>query len=204
MAVDFNDRPISVALARRFPWATLVVVGLALATHLLPALAELSIYDRRLIVHGEIWRTWTGHIVHFGRSHLFWDVAVFLPAGCWLERLWPRRARWFYLVCPLAISTALFVLEPTLLRYAGLSGLATGTLVLLAALQLQRRSNEPAWFWWSVLALVGLKIGIELFTGAPLMVTDFVGIRSVPLAHIGGAVCGLVFVVFGRAKSVRH
>jgi hypothetical protein len=50
---------------------------------------------------------------------------------------------------------------------------------------------------------VGAKIGTELFTGAPLMVTDFVGIRSVPLAHIGGAGCGMIFWLLCRVRSGR-
>ena len=187
--------------SRGHPWGTLAVVGLAIAAHLLPVLDDRLVYERSLIFQGEIWRAWTGHVVHFGRSHLFWDVVVFLPAGIWLERLWPRTARWFYLVCPLVISAELLAFDPTLLRYAGLSGLATGTLVLLAALQLQRRSDEPVWFWWSVLALVGVKLGIERLTGAPMMVTDFAGIRTVPLAHIGGAVCGVIFWQLSRVRT---
>jgi len=179
------------------------MAGAALLALLSPAVSNWLIYDRLLLFRGQVWRAWTGHIVHFGSSHLLWDVVVFLPAGCWLEYRWPSMARWFYLVCPLGISGALLLLEPTLQRYAGLSGLATGTLVLLAALQLQRTKEEPAWFWICVLALVGAKIGTELFTGAPLMVTDFVGIRSVPLAHIGGAGCGLIFWLLGRVRPGR-
>ena len=192
-----SDRPA-------FPWGTLLVTllaGLALAS---PALSERLIYDRALIFQGQVWRVWTGHVVHYGFSHFFWDFVVFLPAGCWLERLWPCRARWFYLITPVVISVALLAFDVALLRYAGISGLATGTLVLLAAYQLGRGKPEPTWFWLAVLALVGIKIGHELITGAPLVVSDFTGIRSVPLAHISGAVCAGIFWGVGRLKRLKQ
>ena len=165
----------------------------ALAALLSEQVSAGLIYDRTLIFNGEVWRLWTGHVVHFGLSHFTWNLAVFLPAGVWLERLWPAVTRWFYALSPLIISIALLILDPTLARYAGLSGVATGMLVLLACLQLGRRQQEPAWFWASVLTLVGIKIGVELFTGAPVFVSGFGHIRTVPLAHIFGIIAALVF-----------
>ncbi len=167
-----------------------VAAGVALISE---PVARALIYDRVLIFHGEIWRIWTGHVVHFGTSHFIWNLAVFLPAGWWLERLWPGITRGYYLASPLIISAAMLALDPTLGRYAGLSGLATGMLVLLSALQLGRRSEEPAWFWLSVLLLVAIKIGVELFTGAPVFVSGFGDIRTVPLAHIFGIVSAVGF-----------
>ena len=180
-------------------WATLVIAALTVLVLFFRALTELLIYDRTLLLQGQWWRGWTGHVVHFGRSHLFWDLVVLLPAGCWLEFLWPRLTRWFYVGCPLVISAALFVFEPALQRYAGLSGLATGVMVLLAGLQLRFGRDGRRWLWLGVLALVAVKIGHELVTGAPLVVSDFGGdIRSVPLAHLGGAVCGIACGIFSR------
>lgn len=177
---------------------TLVLALLASLALVSDSVTEWLIYDRALIFKGEIWRMWTGHVVHFGSSHFIWNLAVFVPSGCWLERLWPVRTRWFYLACPLVISLALLWLDPSLVRYAGLSGLATGMLVLLAGRQLGRRKQEPAWFWLSVLILVAAKIVLELFTGTPLLVSGFADVRTVPLAHIFGAVCGVVFWAAAR------
>jgi rhomboid family GlyGly-CTERM serine protease len=185
---------------KALPWATLAIALVAILALAFQSVSEVFIYDRSLIFRGQIWRSWTGHVVHYGPSHLFWDLAVFLPAGCWLERLWPWSARWFYTVCPLLISLAMLWLDPSLNRYAGLSGLATGVLVLLAGRQLSGKNHEPAWFWLGVLALVGAKIGLEIITGAPLVVSGFSGIRTVPLAHIGGLVCGIVFWGIARLK----
>ena len=177
------------------------VAGVAL---LFEPVTNLLIYDRTLIFKGEIWRAWSGHFVHFGSSHFIWNLAVFLPAGWWLERLWPVTTRWFYGLSPLIISVVMLTLDPLLARYAGLSGMATGMLVLLAALQLDRRTEEPPWFWISVLVLVGIKIGVELFTGAPVFVSGFGAIRTVPMAHIVGVISAVVFWFVAWSKKRAH
>jgi rhomboid family GlyGly-CTERM serine protease len=163
-------------------------------------LSAVLIYDRELLARGQLWRAWTGHVVHYGSSHLLWDLVVLVPAGCWLESRWPKAARRFYLACPLVISAVLFVFDPELVRYAGLSGLATGVLVLLAGSHLGSRDDGRRWLWVGVLVLVTAKLAHEFISGAPLVVSDLGGnVRSVPLAHLVGAVCGIAFTIALRA-----
>ncbi len=174
------------------PGATLAIAAVSALVFCFPVLNSWLLYNRNLLLHGQIWRAWTGHIVHFSSSHLIWNLVIFLAAGCWLEYIRPRSARWFYLACPPIISACLLVGEPDLERYAGLSGVATGVLVFLAFVQLSENNAEPTWFWVAVSGLVMVKIALETVTGAPLLVHDFAGFRVVPLAHISGSVCGLV------------
>jgi rhomboid family GlyGly-CTERM serine protease len=185
------DTETKTARPAALPWATCALAAAAIAIFLGNA-GDAFIYERSLILRGQVWRAWTGHLVHFGPSHLFWNLTVFIPAGCWLERIRPGVARIFYAVSPAVITGILLLLDPTLMRYAGLSGVASGLLVLLACGQLQRGGREPRWFWLGVLALVAIKVGVELFTGRPLLVRDFGAIRDVPLAHLGGAGCALL------------
>lgn len=164
-----------------------------------PRLAGALIYDRAEIFSGQLWRLWTGHLVHYTLSHLFWDTLVFLAAGSWLEWIAPRLTRWFYLWAPPMISVALLWGDPDLDRYAGLSGLATGVLVLLALIQWRRERNAPAWFWPCVLLLVAVKIAIETWAHAPLFAHFESGIRVVPLAHVAGIGCAaLAYAIAGR------
>ncbi|HUJ42281.1 MAG TPA: rhombosortase [Opitutaceae bacterium] len=185
-------------------WTTLAIgmaAGLAFAW---PAAAGGLIFVRTDILAGQLWRLWTGHLVHFTANHLLWDLAVFLPAGVWLEWVTPRGARWFYLLAPPTISLLLFFSDPALSRYAGLSGLATGLLVLLALVQLQRDAHEPAWFWLGVLLLVAVKIVVESVTHAPLVVRFDVEVRTVPLAHIGGVGCAVAAFLIWRQSARRR
>ena len=180
--------------------ATLGIGLLAGAAFAWPRLAEAFIYGRAEILSGQAWRLWTGHLVHYSASHLTWDLAVFLAAGLWLERIAPRLARGFYLLAPPAISGALLWGEPALERYAGLSGLAAGLLVLLALVQLQPGTREPRWFWLAVLALVAVKVGVETTTQTPLLARFDAGVRVVPLAHLAGIACAVAAFLVSRIR----
>ena len=58
---------------------------------------------------------------------------------------------------------------------------------------------RPRWFWLGVLLLVAVKIVVESVTRAPLVVRFESGIRTVPLAHLGGVACALIaFLVWRR------
>ncbi len=174
------------------PWVALAFSAGAVALHFLSGWREAAFYLRSELFGGEIWRLWTGHLVHFSGSHLFWNLAVFVPSAAWLERLDRRGGRVFLLVASPLISLLLLAFDPSLLRYGGLSGLATGTLVLLALLQLSRRDpREPAWFWWGVLGIVAAKLIAEQVTKAPLLASNLGDVRTVPLAHLAGALCAL-------------
>ena len=177
--------------APALPGITLLIAVVAVVVFLVPAVSGGLIYDRALLLHGEIWRAWTAHVVHFGSSHLFWNLAVFLAAGCWAERIRPRTTRWFYLICAPVIAAALLILEPDLGRYAGLSGVGTGVLVLLGCFKLDTHSTEPTRFWVAVFGMVVVKIALETVTHAPLLVNDSSDFIVVPLAHISGAACGV-------------
>jgi len=175
-----------------FPWLTLVIAATACSVSTSSTTSAWLVYDRASLAAGQFWRAWTAHVVHFGAGHLLWNLAVFVPVGVWLERLWSDWTRWFYFAGPPGISAGLFLLDPALGRYGGLSGLAMGMLVLLAALQLSRRPREPAWFWLGVLVLVAGKIGWEIVTGHTLL-AGFLEVQTVPLAHGAGVFCGALF-----------
>ena len=91
----------------------------------------------------------------------------------------------------------MLLLEPDLARYGGLSGLGAGLIVLLA---LRQRSTptESRGLWNAVLGLVALKVGLEAWTGAPLLAE---GIRSVPLAHVAGIACAVTAHLLRRRSG---
>ena len=201
--------PAVPAHAQPFPWASVCVIAFTLGVAAQPALAPTLLYERLALLRGEYWRLWTGHFVHFGSSHLFWNLAIFTVASIWSERLAPARTRLLLVASPGLIGLALFGLEPALATYGGLSGVATSMLVFLCYTQLARlaaapattKKNEPIassptsdrWFWRAVLALVMLKVGAEFALQQPIF-TRFApaGIRAVPLAHLIGVLVATV------------
>lgn len=186
------------------PWVTLVIAAAAGLAFAWPRLTGALIYERADIFAGQVWRLWTGHLVHYSPSHLWLDLAVFVAAGAWLEWIAPRLARWFYLWAPPAISAVLLWGDPKLERYAGLSGVATGLLVLLALVQLRRKTGEPRWFWLGVLLLVAVKIIVEVTARGPLFARFAAGVRVVPLAHVGGIACALLAFLLTLRRTGDH
>lgn len=184
------------------PWATALVGVVALLVALVDRGGGAGLlFDRERILGGEAWRLWTAHLAHFGLSHLGWNLLVLLPFGGWAERIAPWRTRLFYALAPALIGGALLVLDPSLHRYAGLSGLATGVVVLLALAQFSGGPGRDRWIGWALLGTVGAKIAWEAATGqAPFAHLPAAEVRPVPLAHLAGALAA-VAVHFGWREA---
>ncbi len=190
-----------------FPWVTALVVALALLVTGVPGWAAALAYDRAGLSRGEIWRLWTGHLVHFSASHLGWDLLVVAFVGTWVERADFRGGRWLWFWAPPLVSLVLLLGEPALVRYGGLSGLATAA-VVFACLSEWRRAHAQRNLWLMLLALVALKIGVEFITGHNFFTRfDSLPVRAVPLSHAAGfaaaIACWLTFNGSSQAEEAR-
>jgi len=177
---------------------------------LLPDAGAGLAYQRDLIAAGELWRLITGHFVHWSHSHLVWDLCTFLALGAACE-LWSRRR---LLVCLLvsavAIPGVLWLLQPELEIYGGLSGIDSALFALLGgqlAHEHWKRGSSAALALALVFCLAfALKTGFEMTNGGTVFVGDLApGIASVPLAHMAGAVVGVLASVlpggWGKGSS---
>jgi rhomboid family GlyGly-CTERM serine protease len=147
---------------------------------------------------GEVWRLWTGHWVHFSGSHLGWNLGVMVLAGVGLESRRPGSLwRYTVIVAPL-ISVNLLVGQPAMNRFGGLSGLATGVVVLLG-LALMENPGRDRRLGLGLLLLVAVKLGHDFLEPAALL-SRFAttGIRPLALTHLVGAGLALVFAGISR------
>lgn len=171
----------------------LLAVVPALLPWLIPATHGALLYDRTAILRGEWWRLWTGHWVHFSFSHLAWNLAVLLGAAAWLEHLRPGWLLHYTLVGAPLISLVLLVGEPAMQIYGGLSGLATGVVVLLALTQVGRPGSARSW-WTGALVLIAVKTAFDASHAHALFAQfDSRAIRPSALAHVAGAGTALAF-----------
>ncbi len=185
---------------RPVPWVTLLIAALAIFLSFQPAMADRLPYVRERVLAGEWWRMWSAHLVHFGPGHLGWNLLVFVPASAWAERLAPGRTRLLLALAPGFIGLALVAFDPTLTRYAGLSGLAASALALLAFLHLRARDADR-WFWGGVLGLLLVKIAAEAVLGQALFAHFATGeIQPVPLAHLAG-IAAAAIAGWGRQRG---
>ncbi|ACL64442.1 Rhomboid family protein [Anaeromyxobacter dehalogenans 2CP-1] len=182
---------------RRVPWVTVAVLAVALGAYLVPALGELLILDRARVEGGEGWRVLTGSLVHFSASHLAADALAFGVAGAMLERRGRARFAVLALASALAVGLAVLWLEPTLQRFAGLSGVAYAAIVALALVGL-REGGAMATLSGVALAACVAKLAWELSTGRMLLVGAPPGIVAVPLAHLAGAIAAVAVTGTGR------
>lgn len=180
-------------LSRRVPVITLSVVSAALVVAVFPRLAPTLVYDRAAILSGEVWRLFTGHWVHFSKSHLTYDLLAFGIAGWMVEAKGLRGYGWLCLIAPWTINLTLLALEPDLRYCGGLSGLATCVITFLALSGLR---DPPPWRWLCALALTGIiaKIALEMTTGHLLLArADTVPFVPVSTSHLAGVLTALLF-----------
>ena len=135
----------------------------------------------------EPWRLWTGHLIHYGWNHALANGAALLVP--WI--LVAPRDRW-----RLALATAFIppllslLLLPSLAgaEYRGASGLACALWALAGLGNLLHRESTAV----GALLLGGLtlKLVLEAALGTPFLAQPE-GWRSLPLAHLWGALLGL-------------
>ena len=183
--------------ARRIPCASLLLSLTAACIFACPSLAARLEYDRTAIAGGEIWRLFSGHWVHYGFDHFFWDVLAFGFLGAACERR--SRPRFFACVTAsaLTISLSIWFGLSGMSAYRGLSGIDSALVVLLF-MELwgeADRSGQPKQIVIPAACLTAFvcKVAFELATGDTIFVKSLgSGVVGVPLAHVAGAAAGFL------------
>ncbi len=155
-----------------------------------PAVAGLA-WERTAILHGELWRLWSGHLVHFSLSHAGADALVLAAMGCMAEPL--TGSRRFALVLgggALLISLGLLALAPGLLEYRGASGLAVLAAVSGGLLAWQRFPLSRPMLACAALALASKTLW-EAFARTAAFTDLPAGVTVAWQAHLLGAVLGI-------------
>jgi rhomboid family GlyGly-CTERM serine protease len=192
-----HSSELTMGRMRQLPLASPVLVAFAVAASLIPDAAGWLQYDRLAIADGQWWRIVTGHFVHWSGEHLFWDALALGVLGWLCER---ERAGRFVQCAALSvvfISAILWIAEPGMATYRGLSGIDSALFVMLAAQIMRDAIARRDWPQVGLAGVVALgfaaKVGFELATGATLFVDSTAAeMTPVPLAHVAGGLAGLV------------
>lgn len=146
-------------------------------------------YERDALEAGELWRLLTGHLVHLGFSHMLMNVAAlgvigFVFAPVLRGRDWVIAA----LASALAIDFGLFVFDPEIGWYVGLSGVLHGLWAAgsIRALALGRHGAI------ALALLLVAKLGYEMLIGPVPMTGEIAAGPVVTQAHAWGAIGGAI------------
>jgi rhomboid family GlyGly-CTERM serine protease len=174
----------------------LLSLALALFMLMLSALPA-NVFDalslsRSAVSEGELWRIFTGNLVHFGWAHTLMNAAAFLLCTFALlaqQSLLKFTLLWLW--CCIAVGLGVFYLNPEYSTYAGLSGAIHGFIVV----GLAQSRQHPLWLRIGALLLVAGKIMQE--QSPDYTATDLQTLLPVPVAtdaHLYGAIAGVVFL----------
>jgi rhomboid family GlyGly-CTERM serine protease len=147
-------------------------------------------WEHTEILHGELWRLWSGHLVHFSFSHAGADALVLVAMGVVTEPL--TGSRRFALVLgggAVLISLGLLALAPGLVEYRGASGLAVLAAVLGGVLAWQRYPESRPMLACAALALASKTLW-EAFAHTAAFTDLPAGVTVAWQAHLLGAVLG--------------
>lgn len=173
-------------------WYFWAVAACALAAQVLPGWREALIYDRAALGGGQLWRAWTGHVVHFGWPHFFADCGLLLIIGWTLGREFPRASWIGLLALPPFISAVIYLLDPEMTRYAGLSAVNLGLLLLLAAKGWKGDLRD--WFWPAIVMIYVVELGYEIWRGGQgggFITFDDPQVKVATSAHLAAAAYAL-------------
>ncbi len=175
------------------PYLSVVIAIACAAAWLVPGLDAWLIYDRQLVLNGEVWRVGTAPLAHLSGQHLAWNLVVFLAASAAAEVQGEPGLKRTLLASALLPGLFAIAAQPDLSRYGGLSGVATGVVVLLALRGLQAReaSMGSRTLWLLVLGLLLAKTVYELACSTALLAAGpGAGWRPLVSAHGFGIVAG--------------
>jgi rhomboid family GlyGly-CTERM serine protease len=199
-------RHVPEARAGRLPVVTFAFVAASLAVSFarpLASLRESLVLERAALLRGELWRLWSGHLVHDQVAHAFWNLIAFAALGVWSERHARARFAWTLIVAAPLSALAVVVFRPDLERYVGASALSSALYVFAAVCLVRDVPDRAARAVGGLaLALFALKLALE---GAghwpsPALAAGS-GLESVTLAHIVGGAVGAVAALAGPASA---
>ena len=155
-------------------------------------------YDRVAILHGQVWRVFSGNFVHLGVGHLLEDMAG--AVLLWLlfaDVLSGWRMLLLIVIGSLAVGLGLLLGDPGIGWYVGISG-ALDTIWAAGAMELIRRRDR---FGWVLGGFLVAKLAYEQLFGPLPLSTATTGGQVVVDAHLFGALAG---ALVGAAWALRR
>ena len=154
-------------------------------------------FDRALINSGELWRLVSGHFVHLGWSHFVLNAAGLLLVWYLVGHVFDHM-RWILIgiFTVITMDIGLWIFEPALMWYVGLSGLLHGILAAGLVEKLRTPDKESL----ALMVLLLGKLAWEQFSGPLPGSETTAGGPVVVDSHLFGALGGVVAAMLLRIR----
>jgi rhomboid family GlyGly-CTERM serine protease len=183
---------------------TALIILITLIVYLLePQASQLLAYYHTGIAQFELWRLISATFCHTNFNHLAMNIAGLIITLFLFSDTFKANQIWPLIVFnSLFIGGALFLFEPNVIWYVGLSGVLHG---LFSYGVLSDIGNKDRWGYLLGSGLL-LKIIHEQVYGTPESTVDLIGAPVLVNAHLYGALAGAVFYIAGYylAKKKRN
>jgi rhomboid family GlyGly-CTERM serine protease len=152
----------------------------------------------------EPWRVWTAAFEHLSGRHLAANVvgcAVVAAFGA-AARV-PTRSVWAW-IAAWPLGHLALALQPVLARYAGASGVLHAGVAIAAWQLLRHDRGSRRWIGAAVMTGLIVKLLLERPWGAPTQTVAGWDFAVAPLAHMTGAIAGIVCAALADALGPRR
>lgn len=176
--------------------APLIIAIIALCCFIFDdQISRYFIYDRQAIHDHQYWRLLTGHLFHTNVAHLILNLAA-------TALLWALHGQFYttinyaylFILSSLFISVLLYLFDPNMAQYVGLSGVLHAFFVWGAMKDIEHQDKT------GFLLLIGVivKVTHEQIYGANQDVINLIDANVAINAHLWGSVAGLTYFLIEK------
>jgi len=177
--------------AVKVPWLTITIALIALSLFALgPDKTSCLLFNKADVCAGEIWRLFTGQLIHSNFDHLFWDIIGLLVLGSTIEMASRKKFIISFLLSSISVCIWMFIVEREYVVYYGLSGLLNGLLVMAVFVKWTATRNGGLFV---ILPLAAIKMLYEMATKSVFLIDP--SIATIPGTHLAGFLMGVILVI---------
>ncbi|WP_354623932.1 rhombosortase [Psychromonas sp. MME2] len=170
---------------------TTLIISISILVYIFePQASQLLAYYHNAITHFEYWRFISATFCHTNFNHLGLNlIGLLITLGLFIDTFKEVKVLPLLLFNSLFIGLCLFLLEPTVTGYVGLSGVLHG---LFSYGVISDIKNKDRWGYLLGTGFV-IKIFYEQIFGAQQSTIDLIAAPVLVNAHLYGAIAGLIY-----------
>ena len=173
-----------------FIYTTIILALCLLSLILQPESNQWFAYYHSGIAKGQLWRLITAHFCHTNTYHLLLNaIGLLVVVSLFINTFKRINILASMLFSSLFISLCLFLFEPTVMWYMGLSGILHALFCIGVCDELK---NKDKWGWILGCGFIA-KIAFEQFNGPSLSTESLIAATVLINAHLYGAIAGAVY-----------